>query len=180
MQRPGGHSSVQHACYSGHKGFHCLNYQNLSTADGLIFALHGLIESRRHNLSLLRNSGWEATREGSMTTAERQYYIYGDRTYLIRPWMMRPYIGNVSVEKGLCNDQMSSIRVYVENNYKDVKQFWVSQDFARNLKVRQIPIGLMYKASALLLNMLICAYGGGQTSARFNVSPPSLDDYLSA
>lgn len=126
MMRPGGHNSVQRACYSGHKRFHCLSYQTLSRPDGLIFALHKPIEGSRHDLTLLRNSGWETVLEGSLGTADRQYYIYGDQAYLLRPWMMRPYIGNLSVQQEISNAQMSSIRVSVEHNYKDLKQFWVS------------------------------------------------------
>lgn len=179
MQRPGGHSSNQRACYSGHKRMHCLNYQTLSTPDGLIFALHGPVEGRRHDLTLLRNSGWVTVLQECLSTAERQFYIFGDQAYLLRPWMMRPFIGNLTALQELQNAQMSSIRVSVEHNYKDLKQLWVSQDFARNLKVRQAPIGLLYKASALLLNFRTCAYSCGQTSARFNVVPPSLEEYLS-
>ena len=38
LAHPGGHNSMQRACFSGHKRFHCLTYQSLATPDGLIFA----------------------------------------------------------------------------------------------------------------------------------------------
>lgn len=45
-------------------------------------------------------------------------------------------------------------------SYKDLKQQWISQNFARNLKLRQAPISILYKASALLWNFRICMYSG--------------------
>lgn len=91
---------------------------------------------------------------------------------------MKPYAGNDHGEEAVFNAAMSGILVSVEHSYKDLKQLWVSQDFARNLKVRQAPIGLLYKSSAIMLNFRTCAYKGGQTIARFQVIPPTLDEYM--
>lgn len=178
MQRPGGTGANQRACYSGHKRVHCLIYQTLSTPDGLVFALHGPVEGRRHDLTLFRSSGWNTVLEESLSTPTRQFYIYGDQAYILRPWVMKPFGGNVTVEQAAFNAQMSSLRVSVEHTYKDLKQMWTSQDFSRKLKVREAPIGTMYKAAALLWNMRTCAYRSGQTIATFRVDPPTLEDYL--
>eukprot|EP00171_Calliarthron_tuberculosum_P002822 IDg2822t1 len=178
MQRPGGSNTNQRACYSGHKRFHCLNYQSLSTPDGLIFALYGPSVGRRHDLTLLRNSGWESLLQASLNIENRQFYIFGDSAYSIRPWLMRPFVGNLTTEQHDFNSKMSAIRVAVEHNYKDLKQIWVSQDFARNLKVRQAPVALLYKASALLWNFRTCFYKGGQVVQAFQVQPPTFEEYL--
>lgn len=53
---------------------------------------------------------------------------------------------------------MSNVRVAVEHNYRDVKQFWITQDFSRNLKVSQAPIALLYKFSAILTIFHVCFY----------------------
>lgn len=68
----------------------------LKTSDGLIRALYGSVEGHRHDLTLLRNRGWETRLEGSLFSAGRQFYIYADQAYLLRPWMMRPFIGELS------------------------------------------------------------------------------------
>lgn len=39
MCRPGGRGSLQRTVYSGHKRFHCLIYQTITTPDGLLFYL---------------------------------------------------------------------------------------------------------------------------------------------
>ena len=57
MTRLGGSNRNQRACYSGHKRFHCLVYQTISTSDGLIFSLYGPEEGRKHDMTLLHNSG---------------------------------------------------------------------------------------------------------------------------
>lgn len=179
MCRPGGPPLNQRSVYSGHKRMHCLIYQTLSTPDGLMFALYGPEVGRRHDLTLYYNSGWDEVLEQSLFINGRQFYIYGDKAYLLRPWMQRPFI---LVENGSdeawVNHEMSRVRIIVEHNYKDVKQFWITQDFARNLKVRQCPIAYLYKASAILTNFRVCLYKSGQTISRFLLDPPTLDEFL--
>ena len=72
--------------------------------------------------------------------------------------MQRPFRRNCNEEHKVFNRQMSSVLVCVEHSYKDLKQQFISQDFSRNLKVRQSPIALQYKASALLWNFRLCFY----------------------
>lgn len=179
MQRPSGSRRYQQSCYSGHKRFHCLTYQTLTTPDGLIFGLYGPIVGRRHDLTVLRNSGWEPILENSLYINERQFYIFGDQAYILRPWMIRPFIGeNLPPDHAQFNSVMKSIRASVEHSYKDLKQQWTSQDFARNLKVLHAPISMLYKASALLWNFRMCMYSGGQVRKRFDVEPPTFDEYI--
>lgn len=179
MSRPGGHGSMQRSCYSGHKRFHCLIYQTITTPDGLMFALFGPELGRRHDLTLYRESGWEPIMENFLHIDGVQFYIFGDSAYLLRPWMQRPFFRELAtLDEKLFNTAMSSVRVAVEHNYKDLKQYWVSQDFARNLRVKKAPIALLYRASAILLNFQSCLYRRGQIVDRFDVTPPSLEEYL--
>lgn len=57
ISRPGGNSSLQRDCYSGHKRFHCLLNQSVTTPDGLMFHLYGPEIGRRHDMTLYRQSG---------------------------------------------------------------------------------------------------------------------------
>lgn len=45
--------------YYGHKHMYSLIYRTLSTTDGLMFSLNGLVERQRHYLTLLHQNGWE-------------------------------------------------------------------------------------------------------------------------
>lgn len=54
MIRPGGQGSNQGSCNSGHKRYHCLMYQTITTPDGLIFHMYGPGVGRRYDLAFLR------------------------------------------------------------------------------------------------------------------------------
>ena len=181
MSRPGGHSSLQRSCYSGHKRFHCLMYQTVTTPDGLIFHLYGPEVGRRHDLTLLRESGLQDRLRICLKINDRQFYIYGGAAYMLRPWLQVAYprVG-ACVERQTFNTCMSAVRVAVEWNYKDLKQLWSFNDFPRGLKVRKSPLGLIYTASALLPNFKTCIEGGGQLQAYFNCPPPTFTEYLNA
>ena len=56
---------------------------------------------------------------------------------------------------------MIAARVAVEWNYKDRKQMRSFNDFPRALKVRQRTLGLIYTASAILIDFKTCIEGGG-------------------
>ena len=47
------------------------------------------------------------------------------------------------------------VRIAVEHSYKYVKQQWSSQYFGRNLKIGKVPIGLLYRNSAILWNFRV-------------------------
>ena len=48
--------NLQKQIYSGHKRVHCLNYQVVTTPDGLALHFFGPLEGARHDVTLLRES----------------------------------------------------------------------------------------------------------------------------
>jgi len=180
MSRPGGNGTLQRSCYSGHKRMHCLVYQTITTPDGLILHLYGPEVGRRHDLTLLRNSGIEEIMEQRMVIGGKQYCIYGDAAYMLRVWLQTAFPRlTVTPVQAVYNKRMSAVREAVEWSYKDIKQMWSSQDFKRNLKVRKSPIALLYTSAALLFNFKVCLGHGGQVASYFNCAAPSLERYLS-
>lgn len=179
MERPGGPAVLQRAVYSGHKRFHCLVYQSITTPDGLIFHMYGPEVGRRHDITLYRDSNIDAALQEALEIDLEQFYIYADQAYMIRPWLQVGYNRAWASPQELAhNSAMNAARTAVEWTYKDVKQMWTSQDYKRMLKVRQAPISLMYKGAALLWNIKICLQNGGQTQHFFKCAPPSLQRYL--
>lgn len=127
MCRPGGHGTNQRSVYSGHKRMHCLSYQTLTTPDGLIFALWGPEVGRRHDLTLLRKSGWEEIFSESLLIDGVQHYIYCDAAYNLRPYMQVPFvIVGEDEQKKAFNKSMSKMRVSVEWSYGEVKKIGLS------------------------------------------------------
>ena len=105
---------------------------------------------------------------------ERQFYIFGDAAYMLRPWIQVafPSVG-ASEAHALYNTLMSAVHVSVDWTYKDLKQLWLFADFTRALKVRQAPIALIYKAAALLQNFMACMEGRGQVNEYFDFPRPT-------
>ena len=178
MTRPGGSNRDQRACYSGHKRFHCLVYQTITTPDGLLFSLYGPEESRRHDMTLLHNSGISKALSSCLLINGRQFYVYGDAGYILRVWMQTVfnYVGASKAETEY-NKDMIAVRVTVEWNYKDLKQLWCRNDFSRLLKVRQFPVSLLYVAGALLLNYKTCLENWGQVGKYCRCKVPTFDEY---
>lgn len=179
MCRPSGRNAMQKSTYSGHKRFHCLIYQTVTTPDGLLFYLFGPEVGRRHDMTLYRESGLGTVLEEGMVIDGKQYCIFGDAAYILRAWLQTAYQSiSASPQEMMYNAAMSAVREAVEWTYKDVKQLWSSQDFKREMKVRRSPLALLYKASALLWNFHVCICPGGQTSMYFDVAAPTLNEYL--
>eukprot|EP00171_Calliarthron_tuberculosum_P007558 IDg7558t1 len=169
MSRPGGSGAIQRSCFSGHKRFHCLVYQTVTTPDGLMFNLYGPEVGRRHDMTLYRESNLDAVLQEALLVDGRQYCIFGDSAYVLKPWLQTafPRVGSTSAQEAY-NTAMSMVREAVEWTYKDLKQIWTSQDFKRQLKVLQSPIALLYKSSALLWNFRTCLTRGGQRTKYSN------------
>lgn len=179
MSRPGGDGAMQRSCYSGHKRFHCLVYQSITTPDGLIFHMYGPEVGRRHDMTLYQDSGIDLILQQHMVMDGRQFYLYADAAYVLKPWMQIAFNPAFATPPQIVhNHAMNAARVAVEWSYKDVKQMWSSQDFKRMLKVRQAPVSLMYLGAALLWNIKVCMQHGGQVQQHFGCPPPTLDRYL--
>lgn len=75
--------------------------------------------------------------ENHFTVDCRQYYVFENSAYMLRPWKMRPFVSECATPGELTiNTTMSSLSVNVEHSYKDLKQLWSSQDYAKALTIR--------------------------------------------
>ncbi|KAH9154499.1 hypothetical protein AeRB84_003416 [Aphanomyces euteiches] len=72
----------QKQAYNGCKRVHSIKFQSVSLANGLIVAMYGPIEGRRHDIILLKRSDighkWQRW-------APPGAYMYGDPSYPLRP-----------------------------------------------------------------------------------------------
>lgn len=130
MAHSGGGGSNQRACYLGHKGIRCFCYQTITTPDGLMFSLHGLDVGRRHDITLLHSSGVEQQLDTSLLINGTQYYIHGDSSYIVKPWLQVAFDGSTATEKQrIFNMVMSAVRVAVKWNYMDLKKRFYKKRF---------------------------------------------------
>lgn len=75
------------------------------------------------------------------------------------------------------NQSMSMVRVSVQWVFGYIANYFKFIDFKKNLKIGPSAVGKYYVICALLRNALTCLYGNN-TSAYFQVAPPSLADYF--
>eukprot|EP00171_Calliarthron_tuberculosum_P021462 IDg21462t1 len=124
MCRPSGPGTLQRSVYSGHKRMHCLVYQTITTPDGLIFHMYGPVEGRRpdcykycaSNLNEWLRDTLLVAHPNALATPEQREY----------------------------STKMNAARTAVEWSYKDVKQSFASNDFARKLQVHKRPIAMLF------------------------------------
>lgn len=102
---------------------------------------------------------------------------YVDYAFVIRPWMQVGYAQRLAGSyESMYNAAMSSSREAVEWSYKNLKQHFASHGFKRLLKVRKLPIALIYRAKAILSHMKVCiSYGARQVDTYFKCTPLTLD-----
>jgi hypothetical protein len=85
IARPRGTS--QRATYSGHKIHNCLKFQAISAPDGMALHLFGPVEGRRHDMFLYKESGQDDNLRSTLVISNRQFYLYKDPAYFLRPYL---------------------------------------------------------------------------------------------
>lgn len=137
-----------------HKRILCLAYQTIATPDGIIFSLYDPEVGRWHDLTVLKKSGLSDDLKNYLKFSGEQFYIFGDKAYVLRNWLQVFFDSfTATTEQKIFNTEMSGIREGMEWSYKDPKQMWTRNDFARFLKVHQAPIYLIFIALTVGLNL---------------------------
>jgi hypothetical protein len=169
--------NLQKLCYSGHKRIHCLNFQGVTTPDGLCIHFSNPIEGCRHDTTLL-------TRTALLEVLKKYDFLvdkllYGDPAYGLSDWIMCGFKGNnLSFQQEHFNSTMSSVRTAVEWNFGLAKSLWQQMNYYRSNKINLTPVGKIVKVCILLTNCHTCYFGGNQISDFFDMKPPSLKEYL--
>ena len=81
IARPVVMSTLQRACYSGHKRYHFLVYQTITTPDGLVFHMYGPIEGRQPDAYLYHASNIDRELSTHLHIDVHQYNLYADKAY---------------------------------------------------------------------------------------------------
>ena len=76
------------------------------------------------------------------------------------------------------NYKISSLRVSVENGFADITRAWGLLSNVSTQCVNRSPVACQYIVAAFLTNCITCFYGNS-VSTRFEIAPPSLEEYLS-
>jgi DDE superfamily endonuclease len=127
---------------------------------------------------LYRESGIDQVLQTSVLVSGRQYYLYGDVAYTLRPYLQVGLKGSVrSPEEVAFNEAMSKVRITVEWAFRDVKQYFTHLDMPRKLRLRVTPVGLWYMCSVMLWHLRVCLYES-QAAQYFDCDALDIADYL--
>lgn len=169
----------QRVMYNGHKRVHGIKFQSVVTPNGLISNLSGPFEGKRHDSTMLHESGLLNDLRRVAFHNGQPLCLYGDPAYPLGVHLQAPFKGNnLTPHMELYNKSMSEVRVAVEMLFGNISNYFKFIDFKRQMKVNLSPLGKIYFVCALLENAQTCLYGN-QVSHMFGIDPPSLNDYFS-
>ncbi|CAM9479712.1 unnamed protein product [Pylaiella littoralis] len=111
--------------------------------------------------------------------AAELHIAYTGTRLQISPWLMTPFSGALTPAQQAFNTAMSACRITVEWGFGRVVALWPYVDYAKKQQVALSACGLakQYQVAGILTNCSTCFYGNS-TSKFFNVTPPTLRQYL--
>lgn len=109
----------------------------------------------------------------------KELYLFGNQAYGVIKGVVSPFRGRKILERKrrLFNDQMSSIRISVEQAFGVTQQKWMSNAFEIQMKGGLQP-GAAYYLISMLLTNCYKYMRGNCISSQFFARPPTLEDYL--
>ena len=122
----------------------------MSTPNGLIARLFGLIEGRKHDAYMLSESGLlEKLRPLTHANGD-PCAVYGDPACGVSLNIISPFCGsNLTAAERDFNKAMSSVRVSVEWTFGKITQLFAFLDFKKDLKLLLQPVRKYYLVGAL-------------------------------
>ena len=87
-------AELYNGVYHGHKRKHALNFQAVTTADGIFYHVYGPVEGRSHDWTLFVRSDLDTQLEEVMKVGDRQLCTFGDSGYNVREYLEIPFQGS--------------------------------------------------------------------------------------
>ena len=168
----------QRTMYNGHKRVHSMKFQSVVIPNGLIANLAGTFEGKRHDSTMLYQSGLLPQLQQHAFHDGTPLCLYGDPAYPLGVHLQGPFKDRqLTPEMRNYNKAMSAVRVSVEWMFGCIRNYFQFVDFKSQQKVNLSSVGKMYIVCALLQNAHTCLYGNIMSSV-FELSPPSLEQYF--
>ena len=168
----------QRVVYNGHKKKHALKYQSLVLPNGLVGNFARPYEGRKHDATMLYESGLLVQLENHAWFNRQPLCIYGDPAYRLSVHLQAPFRNaNITPDQHAYNKAMSAVHVSVEWLFGLISNYFKLVDFQKMQKVGLSAVGKIYVTCALLQNAHTCLYGN-IVSEYFDCQPPTLQQYF--
>ena len=122
--------------YNGHKRFHCLKYQSITTPNEITANLLDPLKVWRRDSFMLAHSGVMVQLEQhSFDSRGNSLCIYGDAEYPLCRYLQTAFLGNFTQQQKDFNEPMSKERVSVDWLFGDIIKQFQFTDFKKNQKM---------------------------------------------
>ena len=150
----------QRVMYNGHKRVHAIKFQSIVLPNGIIANLSGPYEGKRHDSTMLYESGVLPNLRSAAFYNNEQLCVYGDPAYPLGVHLQGPFKDRkLTQQMQACNTGISEVRVAVEWMFGNITKFFSFVDFKRQMKINLSAVGKMFFICALLENARTCLYG---------------------
>ena len=168
----------QESIFNGHKRIHSLKYQAVIAPNGMLVHFFGPIEGRCHDSAVFYLSGLDHLISNIHNQKGEQLCLYGDTAYAFRTYLVTPFKGvKLSHIQKDFNSTMASLRTCVEWGFGKIVGIFAFLSFHKNQKAYLQPVAKYWIVGALLCNCHTCYYSC-QTAKYFDITPPSIEEYL--
>ena len=171
----------QQEFYSGHKKYHCLRFQAITTPDGIIVHLGGPFPGRHHDAGvLIRSKIKHYLARHARSPVGQQLVVYGDEGYGQSPEVKAPFRGNfLTPEQNARNVSMRRPRLSAEWGFGFISNHFGLLNHYQKLRIGHSPVGHYYPVATLFGNLLRCFGRYNTTQSYFQMAPPAPEQYLS-
>jgi nuclease HARBI1 len=171
-------SIFQQSFYNGHKKGHGVKWQGHMLPNGIMPMPYGPVLGRRHDSYMLERSRLVRVLRRMSRKLGRIYCGYGDPAYPQSLWLLGPFRHRMlnHAEAGF-NTRMSATRIPNEWGFGKVRANWAYLDYHKGMRPYMNDLARYWPVANILTNCHTCCYGS-QTSAYFQVEPPSLRAYV--
>ena len=176
-------NQVQRAFYTGYTKQHGLKFQVLWAPNGMFLSIFGS-SMRENDNGMVNISGLNHYLERIMpfVDTERQYQVaaYGDAIYNERSCIVGRAKKTVEDPwRKIIDKQLGRKRASIENSFADFNNYAQLLSHRKKHKIlKQGEKAMMTTMVAFFLFNCKSCFQGNSTSSRFNVKPPSLQEYL--
>ena len=171
-------NKYQRVMYNGHKRVHAIKLQSVVIPNGLIANLSGPYEGKRHDSTMLYESGLIPNLRQYALHNGNPFCLYGDPAYPLGVHLQGPFKERqLTDQMRAYNKAMSSARVSVEWLFGCISNYFQFVDFKKQQKLNLSSVGKTYVVCALLQNAMTCLYGN-IVSRKFELAPPSMEEYF--
>ena len=115
----------QGTMYNGHKRVHAMKCQSVVLPNGLIANISGPFEGKRHDSTMLYQSGLFQSLEQHAFYDETSFCLYGDPAYPLGIHLQGPFKDRqLTPQMQMFNKAMSTVRVSVERMFGSISNYF--------------------------------------------------------